>query len=188
MARHSIKTIAQGMPAPFFVWACVALSACAGRAPVVGVSGGGGREASSAGAATEDGGAARSTAIPADFRESMTKVNHARFVSNGHAAGRFDVDVYANAAGAEALVKERGEVPAGARFVEEHVERGGSMAGKVGAIMMMEKRERGFDPERGDWRYVVVGAAGELVKDGVIESCAGCHADAPHDHLFRVAP
>jgi hypothetical protein len=31
-----------------------------------------------------------------------------------------------------------------------------------------------------------VGSAGDLVKDGVIESCAGCHADAPHDHVFKV--
>jgi hypothetical protein len=52
--------------------------------------------------------------------------------------------------------------------------------------MMMEKRAPGFDPPHGDWRYVVVGAHGDVVKDGVVESCAGCHGDAPRDHVFRV--
>jgi hypothetical protein len=51
---------------------------------------------------------------------------------------------------------------------------------------MMEKRAAGFDPARGDWRYVAVGSNGEVAGDGAIESCAGCHGDAPHDHLFRV--
>lgn len=164
-------------------------AACAGRgagAPI-GVSGGGRDDGAWVdGGAAGDAGTARSLAIPPDFRETMTKVNRARFVSNGHAAGRFEVDVYANDAGAQALAAEHGPVAPGARFVEEHVERAGSSAGKTGAIMMMEKKERGFDPDRGDWRYVVIGSAGELVKDGVIESCAGCHGDAPHDHLFRV--
>jgi hypothetical protein len=170
------------------LWCAAALgvlAACAGRAPLVGVSGGAHREAD-AGAAQDEAGIDRGAAIPPDFRESMTKVNHARLVSNGHAAGRFEVDVYANELGKEALAKEHGEVPAGARFVEEHFERAGASAGKTAAIMMLEKRERGFDAARGDWRYVVVGSTGELVKEGVIESCAGCHGDAPHDHLFRV--
>lgn len=162
-----------------------AAAACGGAMGPVGVShSGGAKDVAESDAGVESG--ARSTAIPADFRETMTKVNHARFVSNGHAAGRFDVDVYANAEGKTALASDTAPVPAGARFVMEHFERAGTSAGKTGAIMMMEKRERGFDAERGDWRYVVIGASGELVKDGVLESCAGCHADAPRDHVFRI--
>ena len=52
--------------------------------------------------------------------------------------------------------------------------------------MMMEKRAKGFAPEHGDWRYVGRRRGGQLVKDGVVESCAGCHDDAPHDGFFRV--
>jgi hypothetical protein len=52
--------------------------------------------------------------------------------------------------------------------------------------MMMVKESKGFSPEHGDWRYVVVSSAGEVVKNGVIDACAGCHDDAPHDRVFRV--
>ena len=137
-----------------------------------------------------DGGAAAPGAIPADFRVTFEKANQARFVSTGHAGGRWAVDVYVNAAGKEALRAERGDVPVGARFVKEHFERRPSAPAEPwarGPVMMMEKRAPGFDAPHGDWRYVVVGASGELIKDGPIASCAGCHDDAPHDHLFRVA-
>ena len=132
--------------------------------------------------------------IPTDFRTTFVRANRARFVSNGHAGGRWAVDVYVNDAGKEALSAERGEVPIGTQLVKEHFERSpGARADAQaetqarGPIMMMEKRAPGFDAEHGDWRYVVVGAGGELVKDGPIASCAGCHDDAPHDHLFRIA-
>jgi hypothetical protein len=124
--------------------------------------------------------------IPSDFRTSMTKVNAARFLSKGHAGGRWDVDVYADSAGADALKSEKWPVPVGARFVEEHFERNERNDGGAGPLMMMEKRPPGFDAERGDWRYVAVGTRGEVVKDGVIEGCAGCHGEAPGDHVFRV--
>jgi hypothetical protein len=107
-------------------------------------------------------------------------VSAARFFSRGHAGGRWDADVYANDAGAEAL--RAGTAAPGARLVEEHFERAD---GGAGPIMMMEKRAPGFDAEHGDWRYVAVGARGDVVKDGPIESCAGCHGDAPRDHLFE---
>ncbi len=122
--------------------------------------------------------------IPVGFESSFAKMNLARFVSNGHAAGRWDVDVYANEAAKAPFLAERGEVPAGAKLIKVHRERAG--AGGRGPVMMMEKREKGYDPEHGDWRYVVVTASGELVKDGPIEGCSGCHDDAPHDHLFRM--
>jgi len=144
------------------VVATAAIAACAGRMGPVGVSHDG-REAMAEGDACAAEGGARSLAIPPDFRESMTKVNHARFVSNGHAAGRFEADVYANAAGKEALASDTGAAPAGARLVVEHFERAGASAGKTAGVMMMEKGERG------DWRYVVIGSSGELVKDGALE-------------------
>ena len=69
-------------------------------------------------------------------------------------------------------------------MVQEHFEKSG--VGGRGPVMVMEKRAKGFSPEHGDWRYTVVGASGQLVKDGVVESCAGCHDDAPMDGLFPI--
>ncbi len=162
-----------------------ALAACGGgaRGPVVGSS-----SAATGGGSTilADGGTAAApplNPVPADFRTSLTRVSTTRFPSRGHASGRWDVDVYADPAGAEALRGEHWPVPVGARFVEEHFERGD---GGAGPVMMMEKRPPGFDSARGDWRYVAVGTRGEVVKDGIVESCAGCHGEAPGDHVFRV--
>ena len=151
----------------------------------IGTSNGGGPATT---APIVDGGAATGTAIanpiPSDFRTSMTRANATRFVSKGHAGGRWEADVYGASSALQTLRVERGAVPVGTRFVEEHFERGDAGAGPV---FMMEKRPAGFDAARGDWRYVAVGASGEVAGDGAIESCAGCHGDAPHDHLFRVS-
>ena len=130
-----------------------------------------------------EGGGPLASPVPADFRTSMTRLTAGRVLSKGHAGGRWDVEVFADPAGAEALLRERWPVPVGARFVEEHFERNDAGAGP---IMMMEKRAAGFDPARGDWRYVAIGTRGDVVKDGVIEGCAGCHGEAPGDHVFRV--
>jgi hypothetical protein len=122
-------------------------------------------------------------ALPLGYRTTFAKVNKARFVSHGHAAGRWEVDVYANEAAQKALAARAREVPAGAVVVEEHFEKTDKAAGPV---MVMEKKEKGFSAEHGDWRWAVVGSQGQLVKDGIVESCAGCHDDAPMDGLFPI--
>lgn len=161
-----------------------------GRDEVVGVSD---RSRGNAGSKEPEGSPPRdgSTVLPADYRKTFKKMNDARFVSTGHASGRWEVDVYANDLGAGALSSRTREVPVGAIVVEEHFEKtsGGdeSTAGSVaGPVMLMEKREKGFAPEHGDWRWVTVGASGHVVADGVVEACAGCHDDAPADGLFPI--
>jgi hypothetical protein len=121
--------------------------------------------------------------LPPDYRSTFTKVNKARFVSSGHAAGRWDVDVWANEPAQKALASGAREVAVGAIVVQEHYEKNSGLAGPV---MVMEKRAKGYAPEHGDWRWAVVGSQGQLVRDGVVESCAGCHDDAPMDGLFPV--
>jgi hypothetical protein len=136
-------------------------------------------------AATKDAGVIGADAgIPADYETSFAKLTATRIVSSGHATGRWDIDVLASALAKEPLATGHGEVPAGAKVIAVHYERAGG--GGRGPLMMMEKREKGYDPDHGDWRYVVVASSGEVVKDGPIEACAGCHDDAPHDHLFKV--
>ena len=171
--------------AAFTIGVGAASFACGGaaRGPAIGSS----NASTGAGTMTlPDGGSAAApplSPLPLDFRTSMTKVNPSRFLSRGHAGGRWDVDVYADPAGAEALRGEKWPVSVGARFVEEHFERSD---GGAGPVMMIEKRPPGYDPARGDWRYVAVGSHGDVVKDGIVESCAGCHGEAPGDHVFRV--
>jgi len=171
-------------------WAAFALaSACAAEAcgaPSGALVGASDRPAGGAIArGTRDGGALDGApALPADYHSNFTKVNKARFVSSGHASGRWDVDVYANEPALRALVTRTREAPVGTIIVEEHFEK--SSAGGQGPVMVMEKRAKGFAPEHGDWRYTVVGSAGQLVKDGVVDSCAGCHDDAPTDGLFPI--
>ena len=166
---------------------CSALSgACAAGANLgsVGMSHGGGVTGeSSSGDAGGASNAPVASPIPSDFRTAMTRASSARFVSKGHAGGRWEADVYASTGALQTLSVARGAVAVGTRVVEEHFERGDAGAGP---LFMMEKRPAGFDPTHGDWRYVAVGASGEVAADGPVESCAGCHGDAPHDHLFRV--
>jgi hypothetical protein len=122
--------------------------------------------------------------LPTGYRETFAKVNRARVVSQGHAAGRWDVDVYANEAAQKALASRAREVPVGAVVVQEHFERNAEKA--AGPVMVMEKREKGYAPDHGDWRFAVIGSRGQLVKDGVVDSCAACHDDAPMDGLFPI--
>jgi hypothetical protein len=141
-------------------------------------AGGSGREPREAGLVDGAG------ALPGPYRSTFTKVTRARFVSQGHAAGRWEVEVWANEVAAKALASRAREVPVGAIVVEEHYER--TERRPAGPVMVMEKRAPGFSPEHGDWRWAVVGSQGQLVKDGVIDQCAGCHDDAPMDGLFPI--
>lgn len=133
-----------------------------------------------------DGGAPASpdagAALPAGYRTSFTKLNAARFVSQGHATGRWEAEVWANELAKKALATRSREVPVGAIVVQEHRERGG----EVGPILVMEKMPAGYAREHGDWRWAAVGSQGQLVRDGIVESCAGCHDDAPMDGLFPI--
>lgn len=163
--------------------ACAAEACGAPSGALVGVS-----DRASGGASakqTRDGGPLDGgPALPADYHSNFTKLNKARFVSSGHASGRWDVDIYANEPAMRALTTRTRETPVGAIIVEEHFEK--SAAGGAGPIMVMEKRAKGFSADHGDWRYTVVGSSGQLVKDGVVESCAGCHDDAPMDGFFPI--
>ena len=158
-----------------------AFAACAAQGPPVGVSDKprGALRTPGADAGVVDG----AGALPASYKTTFAKVNKARFVSQGHASGRWEVDVYANDIAQKALASRSREVPVGAIVVEEHFERDARIA-VTGPIMVMEKRPPGFSKDHGDWRWAVVGSQGQLVKDGTIEPCAGCHDDAPMDGLF----
>jgi hypothetical protein len=79
----------------------------------------------------------------------------------------------------EAASDPMGKIEPGAVLVMELFLHGTTTGGP---ILMMEKRPAGFDAARGNWRYVVVD--GTNVADGALDLCAGCHSEAPHDHVF----
>jgi hypothetical protein len=131
--------------------------------------------------------AKRSNAIPADYRTTMPRVGSGRFFSRGHAAGRFDAELFATDPARAALQSANGEFPVGARFVEAHFEKTTNTTPAdqaPGPLFMMEKMAKGFDADHGDWKFVALSSTGELAGQGKIESCVGCHDDAPHDHVF----
>jgi hypothetical protein len=121
--------------------------------------------------------------VPDGYKTSFTKMNRAKLVSR-HATERFEADIYANELAVKALATRSREVPVGAIVVEEHHERQGDK--RPGPVYLMEKKAKGFAPEHGDWRWVMIGSAGQLVGDGVVDQCAGCHDDSPMDGLFPI--
>lgn len=135
--------------------------------------------------ASDAGAVAGPSPLPDDFRTRFLKVR-APFVSSGHAAGRWQAQVYANEAGARAIETRSRDVPVGAVVVEDHATTADPPA--PGPRFVMEKRPPGYAPEHGDWRYVAFSSSGRIVDDGVIASCAGCHDAAPADGLFPVGP
>lgn len=179
--RRALLTVAQSAIAGFLAVACAGRGDAGGA---VGVSekAAGGRQARDAGGPAQLDGA---LVLPKDYRSTFAKVNKTRFVSQGHASGRWEVDVWANEIAQQALATRAREVPPGAIVVQEHYERT-SDKNSAGPIMVMEKKPPGFSNEHGDWRWAVVGSQGQLVRDGVIEQCAGCHDDAPMDGLFPI--
>lgn len=120
--------------------------------------------------------------LPGSYKTTFTKANKSRLVSKGHTSERWEIDVYLNEPAQKALASRAREAEVGAIAVVEHFER--KEGGAQGPVMVMEKKEKGFAPEHGDWRYAIVGSRGQLVGDGSIEQCWGCHDDAPQDGLF----
>jgi hypothetical protein len=115
--------------------------------------------------------------VPADFRDRMTKVVP-RQLSRGHGE-RFDGIVWANDA-AKAAWAAGADMPEGAALVEEALEtpiRGDPKSGDHPAgLLFMEKKD-------GAWRFQAVGPEGSVAEE---PRCAACHAQAPHDDVFRV--
>ena len=71
----------------------------------------------------------------------------------------------------------------GAVLVEAHFAPGSADA-LPRVLFAMVKRPPGFDPEGGDWEYLIVEPSGSIVRRGKIPLCARCHAEAPHNFIF----
>ena len=102
--------------------------------------------------------------------------------SSGHFTGELDGEVLANdAARAYPALGPRLALPPGATLLERHVARS---AEATAVYFAMVKRAAGYDPDGGDWEYLVVDPEGRIEERGRLPLCRRCHAEAPHDHLF----
>lgn len=103
---------------------------------------------------------------------------------NPHAATY--ITVYVNNVGREAMFSKDVQFPAGSVIVKQKV--GNSSEGQKPLLYtIMKKRERGYNPEVGDWQFLVVSGNGtQLEASGKIESCKGCHVRKGNtDFVFR---
>jgi hypothetical protein len=167
--------VALGPLAPLLL-ACGAGAA----AEAIGASHGARSDSSSVPVVAVPGGSA--SPLSRDFRSTFTKLNRERFASRGHLRDRFDVDVYVNTAAKGAWESGAHEYPVGSVLVKDQFDH--AVAGRAAGVLVMEKREAGYDPEGGDWRWLVLGLNGGIEREGKIDACIRCHADTVGDHVF----
>jgi hypothetical protein len=114
--------------------------------------------------------------------ESWTPASKKRFRSAGH--GGVWVDIFVAPPGAEAYDTGRAPIPVGFRVAKATYDDKGSFL----AVAGMQKMVTGYDPDHGDWYYVVVLRDGRTATmQGPLPSCRGCHEHArTRDYLFGV--
>ncbi|MDQ8182821.1 cytochrome P460 family protein [Pelagicoccus sp. SDUM812005] len=153
--------------------------------------------------------------IPLDYRDSWARItgfefsglhwNHfvVVYVNKGADIYNENYFEYVNTFveddwGAEESEDEDAEFKAyeqGTIFLKEHYTANGGKPTDTSFVTLMEKKEPGYDPEFGDWRYVWIdGRSGEILQDGnsknevLNKSCIECHANmADRDFVFATA-
>ena len=101
--------------------------------------------------------------------------------SRGHHVGGLTGEIRANEQGASSMGDSRTVMGKGAVVVEVHRSRA---SGAAAGAFAMEKKEAGYNPEGGDWEYVVMDGEGRVQNRGKLGGCARCHAEAATDFVF----
>lgn len=93
------------------------------------------------------------------------------------------ISVYVNDVGQQAMMTELTPVfPRGSMIVKEKLSSKESREPEL--LTAMLKREKGYNPESGDWEYLVLdGSASKIVERGRLASCSGCHAAYSHTNF-----
>jgi hypothetical protein len=97
------------------------------------------------------------------------------------------VSVYVNEAGRSAMMLQLApEFPTGSMIVKEKLSTGKSQTPEL--LTAMIKREKGYNPQSGDWEYLILdGAASHIVRRGKLADCASCHlAYEKTDYVSRI--
>jgi len=96
------------------------------------------------------------------------------------------VTVYVNELGRKPMLDQRKPVfPEGSVIVKEKLSDKTSQTPELMTVMI--KRGKGFNPDNGDWEYMVVDGSGTKVLDqGKLKDCQACHSlNTGTDYVFR---
>jgi hypothetical protein len=85
----------------------------------------------------------------------------------------------ATSAGAAAL-----PYPTGSIIVKESYKNKAGEKGSLTSVTIMVKREMGYDPENGDWEYIMLSGSMKKQGQGALGACISCHAAAENDFVF----
>ena len=90
------------------------------------------------------------------------------------------ISVFVNPVGREEMMTKRSpKFPIGSMIVKEKFGSPDSTTPEV--LTAMIKRAPGYNPESGDWEYLVLnGAASNIVERGKLKECSGCHRSYQH--------
>jgi hypothetical protein len=100
---------------------------------------------------------------------------------NPHQNQRFLV--YVNPAGSQAMRDPVPRFPPGSVIVKEKLDRPESRTPELMTVMV--KHKAGYQPEMGDWEYVVLDSAGAVTARD-LQRCQSCHASKKAtDYVFR---
>jgi len=94
--------------------------------------------------------------------------------------------VFVNEIGRKSMMEDKSpHFPQGSIIVKEKLPAKDSTSPELLTVMM--KREAGFNPENGDWEYLVFDGAGKQVQTrGRLDNCQACHTMvAPTDFVYR---
>lgn len=119
--------------------------------------------------------------------KSWTRMNETPVFSATH-GGSFVV-TYVNSTGLAAARTGRFPFPVGTVIVKEAFANEGCKPGTPGAVFVMDKRARGYDPGANDWHWVRYNADGTLwgagKSDSKVSFCPACHQTAKvNDYVF----
>jgi hypothetical protein len=96
------------------------------------------------------------------------------------------VVVYVNDVGRTAMMEKLSPTfPQGSLIVKEKLATRDSNTPEL--LTVMRKREAGYDPERGDWEYLVFNGAGTTIQEsGKLQKCQECHVrEKATDYVSR---
>jgi len=102
-----------------------------------------------------------------------------------HGPDKF-ITVYVNDAGRHAMMEEQSpHFPQGSIIVKEKLTTAKSATPEL--LTVMYKRESGYNPDSGDWEYLVFDGAGKSIQTrGKLENCQACHKmDQDTDYVSR---